>query len=74
MATTDFTPTQARQWVRQEFAKHKTRDSINARILTEQTMLAMIKDMERNPRFVPLPNSAWAHEELLRQLSSVPTS
>jgi hypothetical protein len=39
----DLTPTQARQWVNQELAKHQTPDSIAKRIKSEKQMLAIIK-------------------------------
>jgi len=61
---TDFTPKQARQWVNQERAKHITLDSIAKRISSERQMLKII----RGGKLPDMPNSEWAHEELLRQL------
>ena len=61
---TDFTPEQAKQWVAQEIAKHTTPQSIAKRIASERQMLAIV----RSDTLPDMPNSEWAHEELLRQL------
>ena len=64
---TDFTPRQARQWVAQELAKNTTPNSIAARIQSERRMLAVIE----SGKLPAMPNSKWAHEELLRRLQEV---
>lgn len=62
----DFTKAQALQWVAQESMKATTPEKIAARIKSERTMIAVAATMDP-----PLPNSAWAHRELLRRLEKL---
>jgi hypothetical protein len=64
---TDFTPKQARQWVEQELGKHTTPQSAARRIAAEKQMLAIIQGRT----LADMPNSEWAHNELVRRLQQV---
>ena len=67
----DFTKAQAKRWVEQEFNKYRGKDAeaIRERIRSEEAVEAFYA---KQPGFKPsLPNSTWAHEELLRQLKAI---
>jgi len=61
----DFTPLQARRWVSQEASKHLTAESREDRLRSERRILGA---RGMGAIFAGLPNSRWAHVNLVNVL------
>lgn len=66
----DFTPAQARTWVKYERIKHKTRSEIEARIKAEKRTLAMFAAPDFAAISAEYPNSNKAHHDLIAALEA----